>query len=116
MTPAELRVARERLGLTGDAIAKLLDVEGRTLRRWEAGTHLIPEGVQVQVEAWEGEAEDLAAVMRGATRLVTYRNDESFWAHEPDRQPWPASWHRALVGRVKETGVTRIVYAEDGAR
>lgn len=115
MTPAELRVARERLGLTGDAIAQLLDVEGRTLRRWEAGTSLIPGGVERQIAEWESEAVRLSAefAMRGQSErvLVTYKTDESFWADQPDRQPFPASWHRAIIGRLNLNGI-RVEYAE----
>ena len=38
MTPAELRAIRKRLGLTGAALAEMLGVTDRTIRRWEAGT------------------------------------------------------------------------------
>ena len=115
MTPAELRVARERLGLTGDAIAELLDVDPRTCRRWEAGTGPIPTGVERQIAEWESEAVQLSAefAMRGQSEgvLVTYKTDENFWAHEPDRPPYPASWHRAIVGRLNLDRI-RVEYAE----
>ena len=38
MTAAELRIIRERLGVTGDWLAARLGVIPRTVRRWEAGT------------------------------------------------------------------------------
>lgn len=51
MTPAELKSARHRLGLSAEAFARLVRVEsGRTVRRWEAGERDIPGPVTVVVE------------------------------------------------------------------
>lgn len=48
MTPAELRAARESLGLSQAAFAAAVQVEsGRTVRRWEAGERDIPGPVRV---------------------------------------------------------------------
>lgn len=115
MTAAGLRVARERLGLTGETLSELLGVEWRTVRRWEAGTHPIPAGVEAQLGEWELEAGQLAAEMTAdlaaGGELITYRSDEAFWEAEPERRPFPAAWHRAIVGRVKLDGI-RVAYAE----
>lgn len=45
MTHTELRPYRERLGLTQGAAARLIGVDGRTWRYWEAGARGIPEPV-----------------------------------------------------------------------
>jgi DNA-binding transcriptional regulator YiaG len=45
VTPAELRTTRESLGLTQGGAARLLGVDGRTWRYWEAGERGIPEPV-----------------------------------------------------------------------
>ena len=43
MTPNEFRKIRHRLGLSTRALANLLGVsDGRTVRRWEAGTRFVP--------------------------------------------------------------------------
>jgi DNA-binding transcriptional regulator YiaG len=42
MTPEELRATLDRLGLTQLGAAKLLSVDGRTVRRWIAGDRDIP--------------------------------------------------------------------------
>lgn len=43
MTPDELRVARQALGLSAQGFARLVGIEsGRTVRRWEAGERDIP--------------------------------------------------------------------------
>lgn len=48
MTPAEFRAARESLGLTGEALARVLHVNGsRIIRKWEAGEARVPGPVEV---------------------------------------------------------------------
>jgi hypothetical protein len=50
-TPAELRAARAALGLSAEGLARMVLVEdGRTVRRWEAGDHVIPGPVSVLLE------------------------------------------------------------------
>lgn len=108
MTDAELRVAREHLGLTGEAVSKLLDVQDRTVRRWEAGTSPIPDGVTDAMEQWEQVTTEHVAALVNATAgmrtptVKTYRNDTDFWADQPEMQPFPASWHRAVTTRVAQ--------------
>lgn len=112
MDPAELRVVREYLGLPGEWLSDRLGVQGRTFRRWEAGTSLIPDGVRVEIEAIEADTaarvnaavDDLAG--RADPAVVVYRTDEEF--QEATGLDYPASWHRALVGRVAED-VPRLV-------
>ncbi len=50
-TPAELRAARNFLGLSAEGLARMLGVEdGRTVRRWEAGERELPGWVSVMTE------------------------------------------------------------------
>lgn len=52
MTPAELKSARNALGLSAEGFARFVRVEsGRTVRRWEAGDRDIPGPVAVLIEA-----------------------------------------------------------------
>jgi len=108
MTPAELRVVREWLGLTGEALGALIGVQDRTVRRWEAGQDRVPEGARLDIE----RLEDMAAAAVGAVvdqladarevRMLTYRTNDDFWAHRPELAPHPASWHRAIAARVAQ--------------
>jgi hypothetical protein len=118
MTAAGFKVARERLGLPADWVAEHFDVAERTVRRWENDASRVPEGVRVGIEQLQAEHE-LAADRLAATLdampdpvLVTYRIDSHYAACEPEAGR-PASWHRAVVGRVVEQhpGVT-VVYRE----
>lgn len=116
MTPAEFKVVREFLGLTGDWLARHLRVNPRTVRSWEQGRDPIPDGVRLELE--ELERRTAAYVNAYIERLmdvpdpvvVTYRNDAEYRAADPD-SPFPASWHRAVIARVaQEVPALSIVY------
>lgn len=120
MTDAELRVVREYLGLTGDALGQLLGVQGRSVRNWEAGKYAIPDGVRDQIEAWEAStAEQVTAAIEAVNAMVdpaiaTYRSDADYWGAQPQMEPWPAAWHRAIVARVaQEVPGLVIAYRND---
>jgi hypothetical protein len=50
-TPMELKAARAALGLSTEALARMVLVDdGSSVRRWEAGTHAIPGPVTVILE------------------------------------------------------------------
>ena len=52
MTADDLREARKALGLSADALARLLNAEsGRTVRRWEAGESNVPGPVDALLTA-----------------------------------------------------------------
>lgn len=117
MTPAELRVVREFLGLTGEALAHLLGVQDRTVRRWEAGTVPIPDGVRIQVEQLEAVAGETVSQHIDTLMdlpdptVLTFRSDAEYHQHHPGEADYPASWHRAIVARIaQDVPALSIVY------
>lgn len=54
MTPHELKLSRERLSLTQQELAFLLNTNIRTVQRWESGER-IPNPVAVRVVQWMQE-------------------------------------------------------------
>ena len=108
MTPAKLRVVREWLGLTGEALSQVIGVQDRTIRRWEAGQVRIPDGARLDIERVGADADaEVAALvtqMSNAADVValTYRTNAEFWAHRPELAPFPACWHHAIVARVEQ--------------
>jgi len=57
MTPTDLREIRKSLGLSAEAFARIVRVQGgRTVRRWEAGERDIPGPVQVIAEGLRDSA------------------------------------------------------------
>lgn len=118
MSDAGFRVAREHLGLTGEALADHLRVSSRTVRHWEQGKYAIPTGVvqalrvlQARTDAFVAEqVADLADVED--PEMATYRTDDDYRAAEPGTD-LPASWHRAAVGRIaQQVPGLAISYAE----
>jgi DNA-binding transcriptional regulator YiaG len=49
MTPNELKAARKVLGLSAAKMGQALEVDPRTVRRWEAGPQAVPGPVKVAV-------------------------------------------------------------------
>lgn len=107
MTPAEFRVVREFLGLSGPWLARHLQVSDRTVRHWEQGRYPIPDGVRLAMERMEQDAASSVTAAVEALMdlpepaLVTYRTDEEFHAAQPD-VTYPASFHRAVAARVAQ--------------
>lgn len=119
MTPAELRVVREYLGLTGEALAVHLGVSSRTVRHWEAGVYAIPDGVRLEIEQLEeltatAVADAISQLMDVPDPVaLVYRTDELYHYTHPGI-PLPAAWHRAVVARAaQEVPSLRIDYPED---
>lgn len=119
MTPADLKVRREALGLTQSALAVRLGVSDRTIRHWESGTFEIPEGVDddlLELEVFTDEQVALGvSAARGfidsldfdssdeyAIRIKTYATDADYWAANGMGDGLTAAWHRRLVYRISE--------------
>ena len=105
MTPAELRLITEYLGLDRRSTARVLGVQERTLARWLNGDYSIPDGVRVEIENIEaataravGEVVDALHDARDAV-LVAYATDEDMWAARPEFYPYPARWWRMVLAR-----------------
>ena len=105
MTPAELRVITEWLGLRQRDVAGILGVDERTVRSWLAGKHPIPDGVRLEIEAVEERAAlavgEVVAGLRDVADVTAtvYRTDGDLWERRPDTHPLPASWWRMVVAR-----------------
>ncbi|MTE20227.1 DUF1870 family protein [Streptomyces sp. TRM43335] len=124
LTPAELRTAREYLGLTGDAMAKKLGVNPRTLRSWEQGRDPIPGRIRPEIAelktATDAAVARLVASLEGTDddTLITYRNDDEYQAGvrgtswSEGWHGWSAGWHRQVCARVAAQTGARIDYAD----
>jgi hypothetical protein len=119
MTPAEFKVVREFLGLTGDWLAGHLGVSPRTVRHWEQGKYAIPDGVRLSIEDLETRTAAFVSGIVDALMdlpdpgVITYRDDAEYHAAHPEIA-FPASWHRAVIARVaQEVPGLAISYASD---
>lgn len=118
MSDAELRVTRDRLGLSGDRLAALLGVTSRTLRHWEEGRYRVPTGVTAEVDQMVQAADDAVAALvadlreQDAPTVTVWRTDPEYQQQAADPR-WSAGWWRAIAGRAAvQVPGTRIVYAD----
>ncbi|MFE9769496.1 helix-turn-helix domain-containing protein [Streptomyces sp. NPDC005808] len=118
LTTAELRTAREQLGLTGDHLAKRLGVNPRTLRSWEQGRDQVPGRIRPEIAELKADTSkavaDMVAGIEGEDDpvLFTFRSDEEYLAaHRGGR--WSAAWHRQVCARAAEQAGARIEYTND---
>ncbi|WP_228981410.1 DNA-binding transcriptional regulator [Streptomyces sp. DH12] len=122
MTPAEFKVVREFLGLTGDWLARHLGVSPRTVRHWEQGKYAIPDGVRLALEDLEARTAAFVSGIADALMdlpdpgVITYRDDAEYRVAHPEVD-WPASWHRAVIARVaQEVPGLSITYPEQASQ
>ncbi|WP_440581081.1 helix-turn-helix domain-containing protein [Streptomyces sp. PT19] len=119
MTPAELRVVREYLGLTPEWLASHLNITGRQVRNWEQGKTPIPDAHRLEIRNLERYTGEFVSAVRDHLmdlpdpHVITYRNDAEYHAAHTGVR-FPASWHRAVIARVAQEirGLT-IAYADD---
>lgn len=115
-SPAEFKVIREWLGLTGDWLAGYLDVSPRTVRHWEQGKYAIPKGVRAELRDLQRRTREyvdlLVAHLSESPQSVAYvyRTDADYRAADPSSS-FPASWHRVATARaVEQVPGARIEY------
>lgn len=105
MDPGELQTVREYLGLTTEALARMLGVRHGTVRSWESGRVPIPFRVRGEVEQIEASTAaavgEVVAALRDARdpALRVYRTDAEMHAARPDLAHLPARWWRHVVAR-----------------
>lgn len=116
LTGAELRAARELLGITSDHLAKVLGVNPRTVRSWEQGRDAIPGRIRTELAEIKAAADaavrELVDSLGDDDAVITYRNDEEYKAAHP-RGKWSAAWHRQVAQRAADEANVRLDYAGD---
>lgn len=68
MTRDEYRAALEALGLAQEEVGRLLDVGGRTSRRWASGEVPVPGPVEMHIRLWIERPELLVKVREIAAK------------------------------------------------
>ena len=104
MNGATLRAIRTACGYTIDQFARLVQVSGRTLSRWELDTHDVPSDVAVLAER---KAEDFKAILRDAIPAVIARDEDVvMYRHDSEEEP-PAGYDRVLWNAAVAAWVVR---------
>lgn len=113
LTAAELRIAREDLGLTVDWVAGWLGVTERLVRKWEAGTVTIRTARRAeQIGRLTDEADRVIVDL--VERLRDLPDPVLTIPREGVVDGWPASWWRAIAARViEDVDGLRVTFQED---
>ena len=130
MTGPELKTIREGLGLSVPSLAKLANVQERTVRYWESGKNPVPTDVAALINKIDNEIQktsDQALLhfidSKTSTNnvknvvLLRYKTDEDLWQYQESFTPLPATCHAAMLNRVrlgiiKNGGTVQIVFFE----
>ncbi len=99
MSPAELRMVREYLGVSAEWLADRLGVALRTVRRWEHGQSAVPDGVREQVEELEVVA---AGHVNAAVDALGDAVEAVLTIPDADAGGFPAGWWRMVAARVAQ--------------
>lgn len=113
MTGTTLRTIREGMGLTASSLAQYLQVQTRTVQRWEAGERGITKAYSNEILELRNRFYDIAKILAAQTTLPNdhpAKLDESGLldsAHPLQivltDDSMPAGWHRALGWHVMES-------------
>lgn len=120
MTAAEFKVVRERLGLPAQWVASALGVYEKTVSRWETGERGVSAEAEKLLDDIHRDTNRLVMSQirmlddgsKEPTLLITYRLDSdmpAMYSHEGKQLP--ASWHRAMTGRVALHADGPVVFA-----
>ena len=118
VTPAELKSILGWLGLSRPWLGRRLNVQERTVIRWEDGDTKIPEMASAElVVVWNHTVECVKTLVEQGIEdrtddtitFRTFRTDEDYWA-QTGSDEYPASWHRALVCRAMDQVLVRTNY------
>ena len=110
MNAATFKTIREGLGLTARDVSERLDINPRTVDRWEAGDSPIPAFAAAALDKWETRAAGTVAAWVEAIEgdehplivIATSDFDE------------PLRWQRAIAFQVRQRVPRLVVLSEPG--
>ncbi|MEY8205484.1 MAG: DUF1870 family protein [Bermanella sp.] len=110
MHPAEFKTLREALGLSISTLVKVIDVDERTLRKWESGKKKLPQGVidsLVAVDTLVNNSADqlfsrLQATAQDSVVLHRFIDEEDLLTAHPEFEGLPMSTYGVVLSRVKQ--------------
>lgn len=116
MTSAEFQCAREYLGLPATWVAEQLDVDRRSVYRWESGKTALPDLADDMMRQWLARTEQAVGkvtvqVMQSSAVPLEATPDIGF--EYMGKEGFPSSWQRMLCSRVAERTGRAIVWMEE---
>jgi transcriptional regulator with XRE-family HTH domain len=110
MHPAEFKTLREALGLTISTLVKVIDVDERTIRKWESGKKKLPQGVidsLNEIDALLNTTADnlfnnVAQESQQSVTLYRFIEEEDLLNAHPEFESLPMSSYGVVLSRVRQ--------------
>jgi transcriptional regulator with XRE-family HTH domain len=110
MHAAEFKTLREAIGLTISTLVKVIDVDERTIRKWESGKKKLPAGVIESVVAIDQLLTDTANQMfseiqqtpKDSVVLGRFIEEEDLLNAHPEFEGLPMSSHGVVLFRLRQ--------------
>lgn len=126
MDAAELKTLRESMNLPISFIADQLEVSTRAVEDWENENRPVPKEVKDLIlklnSIFQNTIEKACAELDGVLKdegkdgqicFLRYRTDEDLWKYRKDLIGFPASFHAAIIARIRfhvlRNGVSAII-------
>ncbi len=110
MNAATFKTIREGLGFTARDISERLDINPRTVDRWEAGDSPIPAFAVAALDEWEARAAEAVEAWAEAVE----GDDHPFVVITASHQDEPPRWQRAIAFRVRQRVPRLTILSEPG--
>jgi predicted transcriptional regulator len=110
MSAAEFKTLREAVGLSISTLVKVIDVDERSIRKWESGKKKVPQDVfdkvvaidQMITDAANSELEKFKLAPKDAVVLHRYINEEDLHEAHPEFDGLPIMSYGAMIYRLRQ--------------
>ncbi len=110
MHPAEFKTLREAVGLSISTLVKVIDVDERTLRKWESGKKKLPQGVIDSLVAVDtlltttanNLFDSIQQTPQDSVVLYRFIDEEDLLNEHPEFEGLPMSSYGVVLFRAKQ--------------
>ncbi len=110
MSAAEFKTLREAVGLSISTLVKVIDVDERSIRKWESGKKKVPQDVFDQIVAIDAlisntaqaEIEKFKAAPQDAVVLQRFIDEDDLHEQHPEFIGLPIMSYGAMIYRLRQ--------------
>ncbi len=110
MSAAEFKTLREAVGLSISTLVKVIDVDERSIRKWESGKKKVPQDVFEKVVAIDQlitdtanvEIEKFKAAPTDSVVLFRFIDEDDLHAQHPEFEGLPIMSYGAMIYRLRQ--------------
>lgn len=110
MSAAEFKTLREAVGLSISTLVKVIDVDERSIRKWESGKKKVPQDVFEKVVAIDNllsntasaEIEKFKAAPTDSVILYRFIDEDDLHEAHPEFEELPIMTYGAMIYRLRQ--------------